>query len=482
MARNKAPDKPSWDDLPGFDTNTSEYVHLNCDLWLADNQITEEGHRSGKEEHPPSDQQSLDGVEYKIEAWINHRGRKCKDDVSRKLSDITESLNSIEDQDNTRRQEHEVTEITTDADLEINRGLEHDKNRLIQLKKEIIEGSEDYEQFRKKAGLTRLADYSGRKNAYFIMCACALIEVVFNAAMLKDVHSLGLIGAVIQMFLITGINIFLGGIVVGEAWRYKNYISIIKKITGWFLVTTVTAMIFAFNLTIGHYRDSMQALVNKKTTIVESGNDVLERMLATPFRHDSLESALLVLIGLLCFGIAAWKGYKRDDAYPEYGQRHRQLNALTRTYRIRYDKARGHIEAVYEKATNRLKDIRHKIEIKQQSYQGHCDRGKRIVDQYSTNLRQYQDDLNYLLTSYRTENRRARTTPVPAFFDQERQIDSDILTPPMFTPPRETNFERVLEEIHIAIKRVQDSYERAIREYPGLEEITAESFDTGVRA
>ena len=89
------------------------------------------------------------------------------------------------------------------------------------------------------------------------------------------------------------------------------------------------------------------------------------------------------------------------------------MNAIKVLYRGVSDEARKGIRQVYDEYTEKLADIRPRLEIKKGKWKDLCDRGARIVRLYPINLRQYQDDLNYLISAYRTENQRLRTEPSP---------------------------------------------------------------------
>ena len=117
------------------------------------------------------------------------------------------------------------------------------------------------------------------------------------------------------------------------------------------------------------------------------------------------------------------------------------------------------------------------MEVKQGIWNDLYDRGRRIVADYPVNLRQYQDDLNYLLAAYRTENRQARETPSPPFFAKELKMDEELLIPPSFDPPPKMKLEGVTDRVHVAVSQIQEVYEEACGQYRSLERITASGFD-----
>ncbi len=478
MATAKPTPDNQWDAIEGFNSDKEEYVRLDTDAWLRDHGIREESRKRGEKNFPKADEADFDDIHYKIHAWVNHRGRKCQGDVSQHLADFVQQLNDIEKEEDLTILEHKVAEIAHDATIRVEQRVKHDRDGLTRLEKEVREGTKEYEDFRRAAGLQRLPYYGGRRSASLIILACALIEVILNASLLMDVNPFGLLGALMQMGLITAVNILIGWLVMGFALRCRNLVSRTQSLAAWLVIAFLIPIIGSFNLLVGHFRDSMQAaidgIVTNPLSMLE--NDALPRMISDPLGLDSFQSSLLVILGILFFGVASWKGYQWDDPYPGYGRRQRQLNAIKDKYRGALNEARHGIQGVYEDCVSRLADIRHRLEIKNNKWKDLCERGARIVREYPVHLRQYQDDLNFLIAAYRTENQHARTDSSPRFFSERLQIDGEILVPPSFEPPAETSRKGVATRIHEAIEQVQQAYHSASQEYSSLEEITAEGF------
>ena len=92
MAKTKPTPDSQWDEVPGFDPARGEYVRLDTDAWLRDHGIREEARSRGERNFPPADAGDRDDIHYKIQAWVNHRGRQCQGDVSQHLSDFVACL------------------------------------------------------------------------------------------------------------------------------------------------------------------------------------------------------------------------------------------------------------------------------------------------------------------------------------------------------------------------------------------------------
>ena len=84
------------DNVPGFDPRAEKYKRLDLDRWLKKHSVLEKAKEQGTANQPPSDATSLDATELEIVDWINHRGRKCREDVVRHLSDFERDLVHME--------------------------------------------------------------------------------------------------------------------------------------------------------------------------------------------------------------------------------------------------------------------------------------------------------------------------------------------------------------------------------------------------
>lgn len=469
----------AWDNLPGFDPVAEKYVQLDLKKWLADHGIEKEGARRGGENQPAGEEDALDAVEAQIVDWVNRRGRVCRQNVAGYLSDLERELADMEDDAELRILEDRVGELRQDAEIELERMVDAGRTALVDKEEAVSAGTAEFERFRTRERLTRLVDYSHRAKALWFVFGCAFIEVVLNASLLMDVNPFGLLGSTMQMGLISAVNVLFLGLVMGSLLRQSNHRAAVRKVASWFGIALVIAVVFAFNLAVGHFRNSMQASVDDPAAdVLAMGGDVVERLLAGPLELASFQTVLLVLLGILCFAVGAWKWLQRDDAYPEYGRRHRQLGDIKEDYAQAYGVAQDGVKRKYEQFQSELLDMRHKLTVKQSAWREVCKRADHLVSDYSTNLGQYQLDLNFLLAAYRTANLAARSSSPPPHFERQEHVDEEILQPPGFQPPEETNISGVAEKVHGAIEELQTAYRAARKEHRPLEAVIKAGLDS----
>ena len=471
---------PEQGSVPGFDPKTEKYVRLDLDRWLTDHDVLRKAEEQGKANQPPSDASGLDGTESQIVTWINYRGRRCREDVARHLSDFDRELAHLEDDQELVILGQEVQEAKRNAELGLERRVREGRNGLAVLANEVFGVRKAFEAFREDAGLTRPPDYSHRSTAWMFILGCALAEIVLNASLLMEVLPTGLLGAIGQMILISGVNVVIFGLPAGELLRHANHRRWSRTAFCWAALVVVALLVVAFNLAVGHFRDSIQAvLTDRGSDVFQIGANALDRLIDNPMGLDSFHSVLLVLLGMSCFGISSWKWLRRDDAYPEYGPRDRQLKMLEKGYVRQYDHMQEQLAKLYRSFESRLEDIRHKIRAKQSNFREICGRGTRLVEEFPVNMEQYQHDLDYLLNAYRTANRLVRTSSVPPHFETQVAVDSAILKPPSFSPPSATAIQNVMDQVHAAIGQLQISYSESCGRFRPLDEISAGAAQKG---
>jgi len=463
-----------WTKIPGFDRKKEEYVRLDLKKWLAENKIEEQGRHLGTENQPPPGANSLDAAESNIVDWINYRARRCREDISAHLSDLERDLADKEDSQELEILEHEVSKIRNEAKTSLEQTVNKGRNDLMTPENDVRVGSQDFDAFRLRSRLTRLADYSHRSGKTLLYIGgCWVIELFLNGSLLMEVNAFGLLGSIMQMGLISAVNVLALGLTMGALLRQRNHIAISRQVCAWLGIVLLIGLIFCFNLAVGHFRDSMQAILNDPSAdFLTLGNDALQRVLADPFGLDSFQSAFLAVLGLICFAFASWKWFQYDDPYPDYGPRDRQLKEKTALYIEAYNGAQDALKKKHEDYVSRLEDIRHRLQIKQSLWLQVCTRGQHLVDNYPINLHQYQLDLNYLLRAYRSANQSTRTEPAPDHFSREEKVDSEVLEPPSFNPPDETSIKGVADRVHAAITELQNVYREAAGKYLTLEEVT----------
>ena len=466
----------NWEAVPGFNPETGRYLPLNLDHWLRDHKIREDGESRGTKDLPASDIESLDGTEQRVVDWINQRGRNCRDIVAAYLSDVERQLANMdrdEDLDDTARQ---VEEKARNGRRDLEKQGDSRVNVMAPKEKVMRRASRDFDLFRQENRLTRPPDWSHRRNSVRWIGGAFIFEVVLNASLLMEVSPFGLMGSFGQMALISFLNVVLLGLAMAALIRQVHHIHLGRKLTAIWGGFVLLIAAIVFNLLVGHFRDSMQAVANAPATeLFVLGDDTIQRFLAQPFSYDAFQSLLLALLGIAFFLFGGLEWFRRDDPYPEYGQKDRQLQKEQRSYRTAYDQSQVALEQTFKKYEDWLEDRRYKLRVQQDRYRDLLVRCQGITENYPTNLKQYQHDMDYLLQAWRTANQDARSTPPPSHFADTVQIDSRVLSAPDFNPPADNSIDhrkRLRLQVHEAISQLQEDYDKQRKRFKLIKELS----------
>ena len=472
----------SWEAVPGFNPNTGKYVPLNLDNWLHDHKILEDGRSRGTKDQPASDIKSLDGTEQRILNWVNQRGSNCRDIVANYFSDVERQLADMdrnEDLDNialevARQGRNGNRELEKQADLRVNQVAPQEAS--------LLSTSRDFENFKQVNGLTRPCDYSHRLTSAQWIGGAFLFEVVLNASLLMEVSPFGFIGSFGQMALISLLNVLLLGMLLGALLRQAHHVHNGRRLSAFLGMLVLLGVAVAFNLLVGHFRDSMQAITNAPATeLAVLGDDAVKRLMAAPLSWDGFQSLLLAALGFAFFLFGGFEWLRRDDRYPGYGQRYRQLLEMQQSFAEAYQETQDALGRTYTKYEDWFEDIGHKLRVKQDRYRELVSLCKRIAKNYPTNLQQYQHDLDHLLAAWRTANLDARNTPAPSHFATKEKLDQRILEPPNFNPPEDNSLahrDNLMKQVHAAISHLQKEYDGQRKRFKRIDELCVEGTDT----
>lgn len=473
--RVKNPVVDDWTTVPGWNGAKQEYRDLDCERWIGENGIREAGHENGKQEFPRSDADQPDEMYMKILDWVNKRGRACHADVSTYLVQQRHAL-EMETREGMAPIRHKVEGLRDQGIVELTDQGEKDRSALTQKEREARNAWASLAAFRAKANLERVAEYNERDTWYWWLVGIIVIEAVANAMMLGDVHEYGRLGAMAVMLGVGAVNAGILGCVIGEGWRQTNSVGLLQKLGGWIVAALGVTGMIVWNLLVGHFRDSMLAVVTKATLGASSlgellTDDTVERFLKDPLGLEGMQSWVLAAIGAGCCALAATKWLKRDDVYPGYGTVHRAATEHNEEYMQEITQRREDLNLVYTGYVGNIRDERDQVQNKKGNHVLITGKARNIVRQFPMQLRQYQNNLDFILSAYRSENEKARKTPSPKFFSQKFTIDQDMLEPPAWEGVPESDYDDDWDSFQEAENAVRKAYLDALAGYPTLEDL-----------
>ena len=466
-----------WTTVPGWDSTKQEFVDLDCEQWIRENKIREEGQENGKREYPPSKAVQPDEMYMKISAWVNQRGKKCHAAVSRHLVNLRHAL-ELETKEGMAPIQDTVMGLRDRGIQELADQAKQDRSILTQKEREVREAWAALSDFKARAKLERVAVYNEIGKWYWWLIGIVLIEALFNMFMLYEVHQFGAAGALVTMLLIGVVNAGVGGL-VGEGWRQRKSVESFPRYGGIVMVFLGLVLMIFWNLLVGHFRDSMIAKQARATNVEQETGSVRELLtdntlalfLENPLGLDDMMSGLLALVGVGCCIFAAYKWFTRDDEYPGYGTVHRTATEHSDEYVHELGERLNILKDIYTGCVDKICDERQKLENKKGNHRLVTDTAKDIVRQFPMQLRQYQDHLDFIIAAYRSANEKARTKPGPRFFAERLLIDHEMLVSPEWDEIKQPEYDEDWEGFQQAETAVRQSYNDAQVGYPTLEDL-----------
>jgi hypothetical protein len=249
----------------------------------------------------------------------------------------------------------------------------------------------------------------------FLMVPLA-IESLLNGNFFADASDFGLVGGAATAVIISALNIALGFVMGLWPARYCGHVRASHLFWALPVYSGMIVLIVLFNLAVGHYRELLIANPDA------ASQQVLPRLLASPFAIHELKSIALVLIGCLIAFLSAAKGYSALGSYPGHG-------AAFRRWRQRWDAVEAERRRLDTDLLPELEKLRAEIDGFREDCSGEIAKlqtirlqADQIRDQHASRLAQLRAAKNAALMEYREANLRVRTDLPPAYFAQSLDV------------------------------------------------------------
>lgn len=310
--------------------------------------------------------------------------------------------------------------------------------------------------------------------AYFtfpLMLFLFLIEGIINGLFFAERHDLGLIGGVGQALLISLFNISTGYF-AGIMTRYKNLTGALYQLIGLLSFSAWIVVAFIFNFSVAHFRDALES---------ELWNDALTSAVtntfAAPFTLGSLESWMLLMVGLLITLVSFLKGYWQLDRVPGYNNLWNAVEKSVSEYAHQYEIAAETLNNEFQDQKNQL---RQEVEARRSNLRSAIaavnSRGS-LSNNLSTFLSSIENGANQLIKIYREANTVSRGTTAPNYFNTEFKFDvfdysvseQDVLK----TDFVETEIQRMEFLMNMGVDRLTKAQKRSLQAFPTVQDVKA---------
>ncbi|MCY4324982.1 MAG: hypothetical protein OXC81_03035 [Betaproteobacteria bacterium] len=187
----------------------------------------------------------------------------------------------------------------------------------------------EYDDFRREAGLRREAVDPNKPAAVMWLMSIIIIEGIFNSYIYAQASALGLVGGFYYAFVISLCNVAFAFIGAFAAMRYLNHVEVAKKFYGLLgtvatVATCIIILLFAALYRVGLERQLDEAGNGQNVDGWQIAVEAL-RNGEIGLAFATFDSAILLVIGIICMILGIWKGLNFDDPYPGFGALGRAL-------------------------------------------------------------------------------------------------------------------------------------------------------------
>lgn len=441
-----------------FVPTSAVFPSIDSDKISKDMKLEEKGAARGKENQPPSDVKEFDHVETGIIERIEELRRRGLENFETNRRIYNERL---------ARAGYATKEVDIAAGTA--RG---NFGAQVQSGQAAIEPQRDRlaatyrwrDHYREKNRLEHPAkEFEGWVKVFSLAIVLIVIEAAINAYLFSQGNEFGLLGGLLAAVIVSVVNVGCSAF-LGYLTRYINKRNWLLKLGGLVFILSWLAFAVAMNLGVAHFRDGLES----GTPWRVAAEAAVPSLLQNPLGLASIESWLLVGIGLLISALAFRKGWHTDDPYPGYGRVERALEDARASYADALNETLDTLSGQRDEAIAELRDaseqVRQGIAEAIDTLFGHSALG--------AHLRSFLDQCDvkvaHLLAVYRDANRRARTTTAPKSFDKPFKF------PPFKAAPVDMSRR---ESAEIEAAKVTASVEAAVRDIFDQFEAARSAFD-----
>jgi hypothetical protein len=371
--------------------------------------------QQGSMNQPPSGHTSPDLYEKQIFSFFNDKLSFIKHEIHSKLSVYTKIANKLTD----------ITQFlieskyaSTDFEQNITTLIEKYKHHIDEIKRDLKIKQNDLQNFKIQNHLYREASYpESRIFNVSIILFIILIETMLNSYFFAQGNELGLLGGASQAIIISVVNIALAFFVGNVLLRYLYVTDKIKKYGAVILISFIIAVLFTFNLLVGHLRIFLVS--NPETAYQDSILSFREH----PLQLTDFNSILLVVLGIIIFLIATIDFFKMDDAFPKYGELDRKYKDVFNEYTELKENLLNELDDLTEHSHKELENKQNVSKTIMKEVEDIPIYRQRLHDQYQQYYNYLNETYKTMIALYQDINRESRGDDAPIYFGKTDELD-----------------------------------------------------------
>lgn len=449
-----------------FIQSSAVFPEIDKDRLLKDLNVEEEGTNRGKNNQPEKTSESLDHIEIKLVARVDDLRRRGLENFETNRRVFAERLSRAVSAKSL------VETEANDSKAKFNEEVTKWKSRMVTAREAVQESFAWRKAFRQENGLIRPAQETGSLWALFAIGFMMVIaESVFNMYLFAQKNTLGFLGGAFAAFLVSLVNVSVCTL-FGIFARYLNcrgFKNILKKLFGLISVFFWIGFAMVYNFGVAHFRDAVENIGDWR----QAGVAAVETIQSHPILLNTMESYILLLLGMIISVISFLKGCYFSDPYPGYARVNDDVINARNDY---IDELEDSIEDLAEHRDNAVNGLRAANDEVHRNINDSIDAlyGQRALHSNLTPfLEQCNIATNFLLATYRDANKVAREDDAPEYFNKEYSFEPFDL--PDEDLERRANAERqtkdVAELVDASILEIFQVFEKAVHSHYEIDEL-----------
>lgn len=357
---NTDPDDP----FPEFD---EQRISIQLD-------IENEAQRQGVANVPHESDSGLGGTEELIKSEFTQRYSRCHQKTIERIAALKTELLAVDFDEYIENLNFKPEKIEADFEKIYQQG----QTEVKQLQIEVDTLQQNFDTFQQQNRLTHFPSYPATRILPIgILCMIVVVETLMNGYFFAKGSEFGLLGGVLQAFIISSVNVLVAYVVGNFVFRWIFHRNVWIKTSGFIFFTLYILFLAVFVLAITHFRDAFTVDPDNAWGMASV------KLKSLSFDFLDFESYLFLAFSLIFALFALMDAFHMDDYYPRHGKLHRRLQSAK--------------EALSEEKEERSDELEEKII----SVEGEIEYLKESVAERKANMNQAEQAINVLIDTYR---------------------------------------------------------------------------------
>ncbi len=452
--------------------STEIFLDLNVDR-VADNLgLASNGSDRGAENRPSADAETYDDIEHRVVELIETHKQDAHSIYLEHLHTYDERLTALNFEERFAIIQQAAPESVGEFRAEAALG----RDELFSLRRRLYDSEQERDDFRRRHRLARPARLSSQGKTLLkvgILAILFVIEVIINGNFLAKSNPQGLLGGAVQAVSFAALYIIASFLCCLVPIRLINRRNFFFKLIGLLSAIGYLALAIALNLTLAHLRE-IPPTVNG-----DVGQEVMTQLLKTPLILNDIISWVFFGIGFIFSLVAMTDGLLFTDPYFGYASLEQRCNEARAQYTEGKAELIERLREIRDAASEAMNGAARDLSVRRGEFDSIIQARGRLAQRFAEHQNHIERSCRALLSIYREANRKARTTPAPAYFAKPYSMDRIVY---VGTDKDETARDQLRQSIlqtqdilNRQIKAIHEAFDEAVRSYREIDDLIPES-------